>query len=99
MIMPVVMMIMMVIVVVIVTMPVRMFVIMRMMMQPLAGPWPTRVLAEYERLDGDRHRVGRHADAAEVDVVEIHQDDAVDHQDFARDIELFAQDRAERLRH
>jgi hypothetical protein len=75
------------------------FMLMRMMMQPLARPRAARVLAEHQRLDGDRHGVGRHADAAEVDVVEVHQGDAVDDQDVARDIELLAQDGAERLRH
>src|SRR5258708_8802568 len=37
-----------------------------------------RVLAEHQRLDGDRHRIGRHADAPEVDVVEVAQHNAVD---------------------
>ena len=50
----------------------RVFMPLGMVMQPLAGPRPARVLAEHERLDGDRHRVRRHADAAEVDIVEVH---------------------------
>ena len=41
-----------------------------------------RVFAEYQRFDGDRHGVGRHADAAEIDVVEIAQHHAVDGQDL-----------------
>src|SRR5260370_9738135 len=77
----------------------RVFMPLGMMMQPLAGPWPTRVLAEYERLDGDRHGVRRHADAAEIDIVEVHQHDAVDDQDLSCDVKLFAQDRAQSLRH
>src|SRR5215470_8768969 len=80
-------------------MPMPMFMPMAMMMQPLAGPRPPRVLAEDQRLDGDRHGVGRHADAAEIDVVEVHQDDAVDNQDVARNIKLFAQDGPKSLRH
>src|SRR5215467_3583157 len=70
---------------------------MGMMMHPLTWPWPTRVVAENQRLDGDRHGIGRHADAAEIDVVEVHQDDAINDQDLARDVELFAQDRAQSL--
>src|SRR5260370_35547945 len=66
--------------------------------QLLAGLWHTRVLAEYERLDGDRHGVRRHADAAEIDIVEVHQHDAVDDQDLSCDVKLFAQDRAQSLR-
>src|SRR6516164_1518962 len=77
-------------------MPMFMFMPVAMMMQPLAGPRPTRVLAEDQRLDGDRHGVRRHADAAEIDIVEVHQDNAVDDQDLARHIKLFAQDRAQR---
>src|SRR5713226_2191095 len=68
---------------VMVGMSVLVFMPLGMVMQPLAGPRPARILAEYERLDGDRHGVRRHADAAEVDIVEVHQHDAVDDQDFA----------------
>ena len=42
------------------------------MVQPLAGTRPARVLAEDERFDGDRDGIRRHADAAEVDIIEIH---------------------------
>src|SRR5712691_2851736 len=87
------------IVAVMMVVPMPMPMLMLMVMQPLSRPWPARVLAEHQRLDGDRHGVGRHADAAEIDVVEVHQGDAVDHQDLARHIELLAQNRAERLRH
>src|SRR5437016_4750190 len=38
-----------------------------------------RILAEDEGLDGHRHRMGRHADAAEIDEVEVAQRDAVEH--------------------
>ena len=61
--MPIIMMVM------VVPMPVIMVVLM--VMQPLARTRTARVLAEDERLDRHRHRVGRHADAAEVDVVEV----------------------------
>src|SRR5262249_8205595 len=64
-----------------VVMVVRMIMVMIMMMQPLARARAARVLAEDERLDGHRHRVGGHPDAAEVDVVEVPQDHAVDHQE------------------
>ena len=47
------------------------FMLLGTVMQPLARPRPARVLAEHQRLDGDRHGVGRHADTAEVDVIEI----------------------------
>src|SRR3954469_17605468 len=54
-----------------------------------------RGLAEDERLDGHRHRMRGHADAAEVDVVEIPQRDAVDHQHFAAQPEVLLEDRAD----
>ena len=57
----------------------------------------TGVLAENQRLDRYRHGVGRQADASEIDVVEIPQRNAVDHQEFACDLHLFAQDSAEGL--
>src|SRR5438445_10138193 len=57
-----------------------------------------RILAEDEGLDGHRHRMGRHADAAEIDEVEVAQRDAVDHQDLRADAQLFLEDRAEGLR-
>jgi hypothetical protein len=59
--------------VMIMRMTVRMVVIMIMivMMQTLPRPRAARVFAEHQRFDGDRHGVGRHADAAEIDIVEI----------------------------
>src|SRR5262249_54869744 len=77
--------------VMIVSVMVRMCAIMRgvisgpvlTVVQALQGPRSVRVLAEDQRLDRDRHGVRRHADAAEIDVVEVHQRDAVDDEDFA----------------
>src|SRR5438105_2374055 len=57
-----------------------------------------RVLAEHERLDRHRHRVRRHAHAAEVDVVEVPEDDAVDREHFRGDAPLVLEERADRLR-
>src|SRR5919109_4111416 len=92
-------------IVVMMAMSVIMWMIMIMMvmpvlvvMNPLRRAAAARILAEQERLDGDRHGVGRHPDAPEVDVVEVAQDDAVDRQDLALDQELLAQDGAQRLR-
>ncbi len=56
---------------IVVMMTMLMLVVVLMMVQPLARPRPARVFVEYQRFDGDRHRVGRHADAAEIDIVEI----------------------------
>src|ERR1700687_3608399 len=92
----VIMMIMDMMIVPMVTVPMPML-IMRVMMQPLARPRSARVFAEHQRLDGDRNGVGGQPDAAEVDVVEIHQHHAVDDEDVARDAEFLAQDRAQRL--
>src|SRR5882672_11654435 len=58
----------------------------------------TRILAEHQRLDRDRHRVRWQTDAAEVDVIEVPQRHAVDHQDLVLELELLAQNRTERLR-
>ncbi len=76
-----------------------MIVVMIMVMQTLARPRPARVFVEHQRFDGDRHGVGRHADAAEIDIVEIPEHHAVDDENFARDVKFIAQDVAERLRH
>src|SRR5215467_13585682 len=85
-----------------VIMAVRMVMIMPvpvlMMMNALVRAAAARILAEQQRLDRHRHGVGRHADAAEIDVVEIAQHDAIDRQYLALDQKFFAQDRAERLR-
>src|SRR6266403_1845155 len=43
------------------------------MMNPLVRAAAARIFAEQQRLDRHRHGVGRHADAAEIDVVEIAQ--------------------------
>ena len=56
-------------IVVMVMMPVLMDIIM--VVQTLAWPRAARVLVENQRFDGDGHGVGRHADAAEIDIVEI----------------------------
>ena len=53
------------------TVRVVMLVIIIVMMQPLPRPRAARVFAEYQGFDGDRNRIGRHADAAEIDVVEV----------------------------
>ena len=54
---------------------VRMFMIMRMIMlavmKALPRPRPARIFAEHQRFDRDRDGVGRHADTAEIDIVEI----------------------------
>ena len=86
-------------VVVIMVMVVPMVVVMVMVMQPLARPRAARVLAEDQRFDRHRHRVGRHADPAEIDIVEVHQHDAVDDEDFARRPRAPRAGGAERLRH
>src|SRR5580692_4125829 len=69
-------MIMIVVMMMAVRMTVRMIVIVIMMMQALARPRAARVFTEHQRFNGHRHGVGRHADAAEIDVVEIPQHDA-----------------------
>src|SRR5215468_5222934 len=94
-------MVVVVVVVVIMIMAMLMRVIMAVMlvvmMQPLTQPRAARVFAEDERLDRHRHGVGRVADAAQVDVVEIPQHHTIDHQELAPDPQLVAQDVAERL--
>src|ERR1700751_1273357 len=62
------------------TVCVIMLMVIIVMMDALARPRSARIFAEHQRLDRHRHRVGRHADAAEVDVVEVPQHDAVDDQ-------------------
>ena len=56
-----------------------------------------RVGAEDQRLDRHRHGEGRHAHAAQIDVVEVPQSDAVEHQHLGRHAQLVLEDRAERL--
>jgi hypothetical protein len=41
------------------------------MMQPLARTRTTRVFVEDQRFDGHWHRVRRHADPTQIDIVEI----------------------------
>ena len=48
-----------------------MIVLMRVVVQPLMASGTARIFAEDERFDGDRHGVGRHPDAPEIDIVEI----------------------------
>ncbi len=74
-----------------VSMPVVLSMIMLVVMQALPRPWAARVLAEHERLDRNRNGTGRHADAPEIDVIEIPQHDAVNDEKFALDMELIAQ--------
>src|SRR6267142_5048192 len=57
-----------------------------------------RILPEHQRLHRDGNGLRGHADAPQVDVVEIPEDDSVDHQDLALDAHFVAQDRAQRLR-
>src|SRR5215831_15471719 len=81
----------------IMTMAVAMRMVLVVMMDALVRTAALRVLAEHQRLDGDRYGVGRHADAPEVDIVEVAQHHAVDGEDLALDQEFLAQDRAQRL--
>jgi hypothetical protein len=55
------------------------------------------ILAEDQRLDGNRHGVRRHADAPEVDVVEVAQGDAVDDEQLRLDPPVVLEDAAERV--
>src|SRR5215472_5382066 len=81
----------------------RMFVLMTMIvlavMQTLARPRTTRVFAEHQGFDRDRHGVRRHADTAEIDIVEIPQHDAVDDQKLAGNVAFVTKEMGERLRH
>lgn len=43
---------------------VAVLIVVIVMVDALAWPRAARILAEYQRLDGHRHSVGRHADAA-----------------------------------
>ena len=97
--MVVIVMVMAVVVTMVMVVVVIVVMVMVMVVQALPRARAARVLVEYQRLDGDRHGVGRHANTAEVDVVEIPQHHAIDHQHVAFDVKLLAQDMAERLRH
>src|SRR6266568_4500916 len=94
----VVMMMAVIMVVMTVTMAVIVRTIMVVVMDALMRPAALRAFAEDERLDRDWHGVGGHADAAEIDVVEVAQHHAVDREDLALDQQLLAQNRAKRLR-
>src|SRR6516165_500896 len=59
--------------------------------------WPARILIEYKRFDRHRNGVGRKSDATEIDIVEVPEHDAVDHQQLVLDRELVAQDRSQGL--
>ena len=50
---------------------VRMVMVIIVMMQPLARTRTTRVFVEDQRFDGHWHRVRRHADPTQIDIVEI----------------------------
>src|SRR5215204_4038867 len=94
---------MMVMIVIMVMMTVTMLMMVGMFLRVavqmrLAARQP-RVLAEHQRFDHYRHGHRRQPDAAEVDIIEVPEHDAIDTQDFALDIEFLAQDRAESLRH
>src|SRR6266566_4085602 len=54
-------------------MPMVVAMIMVMMVDSLERTTALRVFVEHQGLDGDRHRIGRHPDAAEIDVIEIPQ--------------------------
>jgi len=73
------------------SMPLLMIMILLAVVQALPRSGPARILTENERLDRNRNGTGRHADAPEVDIVEIPQHDAINHKKFALDMELIAQ--------
>src|SRR5262249_30100637 len=73
-------------------------VVLIMMMQALPRPGTARVFGEHQRFDRHRHCIRGHANATEIDVIEIPQHHAVDDQELAFDAKLVAQDVAERLR-
>ena len=58
---------------------------------------PLGHVVEDQRLHGDRHRVRGESDFTQVDVVEIDEYDAVDHQQFRLHTQVLAQHTAERL--
>ena len=81
----------------------RMFMIMRVIVlavvQALARPWTSRIFAEHQRFDGDRHGIGRHAYAPEINIVEVPQHYAVDDQKIAANVAFIAKEMPERVRH
>src|SRR5437667_10318107 len=62
---------------------------------PARGP---RVLAEYQGFDGDGNGLRGHANAPEVDVIEVPEDDAGYDEDFTVDTHFVAEDGPEGLR-
>ena len=89
------------VIMVVVTVPVGMImtVIMRVVVvvDALMRAAAARVFAEQQRLDRDRHGERGHADAAEIDIVEVAQHHPVNRQYLALDQQLLAQDRPQRL--
>jgi len=71
--------------VVAVTMAVVVSMIVVVMMDALVRTAALWAFTEDERLDGDRYGVGGHADAAEIDVVEVAQHHTIDCQNLALD--------------
>src|SRR6267143_1497518 len=65
---------------------------------PFAAAGSSRVLAEYQGFDGDGNGLRGHANAPQVDVIEIPEDDAVYDEDFAVDTHLVAENGPEGLR-
>jgi len=80
------------------SMAVILAVIVLLAMQVCLAARQPRVLAEHQRFDGDRNGHRRQPDAAQIDVVEVPEYDAVDAEYLALDVQLFSQDGAERLR-
>ena len=62
------------------------------------GPGHARVLAEHQRLDRHRNRVGRHAYTPQIDIVKIPERYSVDGKYFGLDLDLILHQRPQRLR-
>ena len=80
-----------------VTVVVIVVMLVMLVMQMRVCVWRTRVLAEYQRFDGDGNGLRRPSETAEIDIIKIPQDHSIDDEDLARDAYLFAQDRAQCL--
>ena len=61
-------------------------IIFSAMMDNLFGARPARILAKDERFDGDRHSERGNAHFAKINVIKVHQHDAIDDQNLACDI-------------
>ena len=72
-------------------------VMMRVPLDVARGRRNSRIFAKDERLDRHRHSERRHAHAAEIDVVEVPERDAVQHQHVGPHAELLLQERAQRV--